>query len=113
MSFMLINRRLANVFILLNRSMMNKINTDLSNQMKSFNASKQYKKTLQLFDENQMKNKNQTFSRSTLFHVLKASTELKDMKFTSNIRQIISTRFNNDSYLLTSLMDLYGECKQY
>ena len=79
---MLINRCLSNVFILLNRSTMNKANTDLSNQMKSFNDSKQYEKTLQLFDENQTKNKSQTLSRSTLFHVLKASTELQDMKFT-------------------------------
>lgn len=83
---MSVSRRLSNVFILLKRSMMNKANINLSNQMKSFNDSKQYDKTLQLFDENQIKNKNQTFSRSTLFHVLKASTELKDMKFTSNIR---------------------------
>ena len=109
MSFILINQRLSNIIILIKRSVVNKPNINLSNQLKSFNDLKQYKKTLQLFDENQIKNNEKTCSRSTLFHVLKASIELQDMKFTSNIQQMITTKFNNDPYLLTSLINLHSK----
>jgi len=81
--------------------------TDLATQMKSFNESKQYRKTLQLFNENIVK-RQVSCSRSTMFHVLKACTQLKDPKLSSNIHQMISNKFNNDPYLLSSLIHLYS-----
>lgn len=109
MSLRILSRRLSSVIIvLIKRSSMSRSNLDLANQMKSFNQSKQYRKTLELFDQNKT-NHDTADCRPTLFHVLKASTELNDLKFSSNIEQLISTCFKTDLYLLASLIHLYGK----
>jgi len=50
------------------------------------------------------------FSFNT-FHVLKACSQLQEAKLGSNIHQLISVRFNNDPYLLASLIHLYSRYK--
>lgn len=111
MLFMLLNRRLSSVIVFIKRSAADQSNVDMSRRMKSFNDSKQYKKTLQLFDENKT-NDDVTCSRSALFHVLKASAQLNDLTFSSHLQQLISTQFNNDPYLSASLIHLYSKINQ-
>ncbi|UJR34389.1 hypothetical protein I4U23_021797 [Adineta vaga] len=77
--------------------------------MKCLNDNKQFKQSLELFDKYK-KNNLKSFSSLLITQALKACTHLKDYQTGLNIHHLISSRINNDSYILASLINFYIKC---
>ncbi|CAF3658874.1 unnamed protein product [Rotaria socialis] len=105
----LFKRRSAPLVVFVQRPMTIKSDADLNIQMKLFNDKKQFKKTLELFDEHKEKYIG-TLSSFTITQALKACTQIGDLQRGSTIHRHISSRLSNDHYILASLIHLYMQC---
>jgi hypothetical protein len=108
MSNKLFQDRLLPFIVFVKRSLTIQSDFDLGNQMKLLNNNKQFKKTLDLFDEHQ-KNNIETCSSLILTQVLKACAQTGDLQRGKIIHNLISSRLKTDSYILTSLIHLYSK----
>ncbi len=86
-------------------------NISLGHQMQLFNKQKQFQKSLSLFDKYKEKNIQQ-LSILSITQALKACAEIRDFQRGLNIHKFISSRINNDSYILSSLIHFYSKFTQ-
>ncbi|CAM2699210.1 unnamed protein product [Rotaria socialis] len=105
----LFKRHSAPLVVFVQRPMTIKSDADLNIQMKLFNDKKQFKKTLELFDEHKEKYIG-TLSSFTITQTLKACAQIGDLQSGSTIHRHISSRLSNDHYILASLIHLYMQC---
>ena len=77
--------------------------------MKMLIDKKQFRKALQLFDEHEKTNDIKISSSLTITQALKACTQIGDLQRGRMIHQLISSRVQDDSYILASLIHLYSE----
>ncbi|CAF0993594.1 unnamed protein product [Adineta steineri] len=110
MSNRLFISRLSSLIISVKHSM-TKIESDfdLGMKMKSLNDNKQFNKSLELFDTYK-KNNVKSLSNLTISQALKACIHLDDVQRGRNIHHLLSSRINNDSYILISLIHFYINC---
>ncbi|CAF2899094.1 unnamed protein product [Rotaria sp. Silwood2] len=92
--------------ILMKRFFPLKPDGDVGAQIKSFNAKKQFKKTLELFDKHK-ENDVENLSSFIITQALKACAEVHDLQRGLIIHRLISTRITTDCYLSASLIHLY------
>ncbi|CAF3518869.1 unnamed protein product [Adineta steineri] len=109
MSNQLLNHRLAFLITFIRRSMIIRSDYDLGVKMKLLNDNKQFEKALLLFDKHK-KTELQSFSSLMITQALKASAHLRDLQRGTSIHYLISSRINNDSYILASLIHFYINC---
>jgi hypothetical protein len=76
--------------------------------MKLFNDRKQFKKALELFDKQDIKNI-QTFSRMTITQALKACAQTGDLHRGSTIHRLIPSDLKNDFYISAILIHLHSK----
>ena len=76
--------------------------------MKVLNDQGAYRKALQLFDEYQ-REKIHPLSNKSFTQALKACAQLGDLSRGSAIHHMVSSDIQEDSYLLSSLINLYSE----
>ncbi|CAF0979125.1 unnamed protein product [Rotaria sordida] len=105
----LVNNRLSFAIFIAKRSAIIKSNANLGDQMKLLNNKKEFKKSLELFDKYKEKNNIEKCSNCIIIQVLKACTEIGDLKHGSNIHNLISPRLKYDPYVLPSLIHLYSK----
>ncbi|CAF3812958.1 unnamed protein product [Rotaria sp. Silwood1] len=101
--------RSINPIIFTQRYLTVKSDVDLNVQMKLLNDRKQFRKSLDLFDKYKENNINK-LSSSTITQALKACAQICDLERGSTIHRLISSRINNDFYILASLIHLYMQC---
>ncbi|CAF3141046.1 unnamed protein product [Rotaria socialis] len=97
------------LIIVARRSIKIESELNLVNQMKLMDDKKQFNKALELFD----KHKDKSIDRSSnmiLTQILKACAGIGDLQRGSTIHRLVSSRLENDSYLLASLIHLYMQC---
>ena len=95
----LLNHRLLSPIALVKRSLANRPEFELANQMKLLNDNKQFKKTLELFDKNKT-NGVELSSSFIITQALKACTNLQDLQRGTTIHHLISSSIKNDPYIL-------------
>jgi hypothetical protein len=98
--------------VLVKRSAISQSDINLANQMKLFNDVKQFRKTLELFNNNKENYNINTCSSTIIIQALKACAQLGDLQSGSNIHHLISSRIKNDSYILVSLVNMHSEFKK-
>ncbi|CAF5161213.1 unnamed protein product [Rotaria sp. Silwood1] len=103
--------RSINPIIFTQRYLTVKSDVDLNVQMKLLNDRKQFRKSLDLFDKYKENNINK-LSSSTITQALKACAQICDLERGSTIHRLISSRINNDFYILASLIHLYSKIKK-
>ena len=81
---------------------------DLGMKMKSLNDKKQFKETIQLFDQYKRDHIKDS-SSLVITQALKACSQLKNLQYGLNIHQNISSRLKDDVYILASLIHLYSK----
>lgn len=104
----LLTNRSSLIQTCLKRSITIRSNTDIGNQMKSLNDNKQFRKALELFDE-QTRNHSNAFSSSMITQALKACTNLKDVKRGLYIYHLVSSTRKIDLYITTSLIHFFSQ----
>ncbi|CAF0788560.1 unnamed protein product [Adineta steineri] len=78
--------------------------------MKLLNNQKEFTKALELFDKYK-KNNTQSLSTLTITQALKACAQTGDLQRGSTIHQFLSSRFEKNSAILTSLIHFYSYIK--
>ena len=95
-------------FLFARSSLIIRSNSDLTNQIKSFNEKKQFKRSLELFD--QEKNTNiKHLSLFTITQLLRACTEIGDIQRGLTIYNLLSPEMKVNSGIVLSLINLHGE----
>ena len=102
-----ISYRLSPLLIVPKRAVTQKVTVDPGIRMKLLNDKKQFKKALELFDKHK-ENDIQTFSSLTITQSLKACAHLRELQRGLNIHNLLSSRANDDMYILVSLIHLYS-----
>ncbi|CAF0958073.1 unnamed protein product [Adineta steineri] len=105
----LLNHRLTSLIVFKKRSLIIKSDFDLGNQMKLLNNKKEFTKALELFDKYK-KNNTQSLSTLTITQALKACAQTGDLQRGSTIHQFLSSRFEKNSAIVTSLIHFYMHC---
>ena len=90
----------------LNTIVRSKVNFEV--QLKALNDGKQFKKTLQLFDELEQKDSS-IISNRVITQALKACSQLRDRQRGSIIHHQLSSSMLDDCHILSSLIHLYSE----
>ncbi len=108
----MLDHHLSSLIVLVKRSVIIQSDLDLANQMKFLNDTKQFRKTLELFNKNRENNNINTCSSTIIIQALKACARLGDLQRGSTIHHLISSRIKNDSYILVSLINLYSQLKR-
>ncbi|CAF1628019.1 unnamed protein product, partial [Adineta ricciae] len=84
-------------------------NIDPGQQMKLLNDKKQFKQTIELFEREKKKNKDQ-LSSFIIDQALKACVQVRDFRRGQDIHQLIQHRLSADSSLVKSLIHFYMQC---
>ena len=106
-----LNGGLLPLMAFIKRSAIIRFASNLGDRLKTLNDSKQFRRTLQLFQQHQ-KNNNEILSSLTITQALKACTHLKDIRNSKAIHDLVSSRTKNDQYIVTSLIHMYSEFHQ-
>ena len=104
----LLNHRLTSRFLSIKRSDTVRSKSDVGMSMKLFNDQKQFGKTLELFDQYKEHNIG-TYSSLTITQALKACAHTGDLRRGLAIHQAISSRVQDDNYILVSLIHMYSK----
>lgn len=104
----IIQRHLNCVVFIFNRSIKSQFQVSLEKQMKIFNQEKQFRKVLDLFDLHK-NNLSTDFSNMIISQVLKACTQLGDLRQGTDIHRRFSSRIKDDPYIVTALIHMYSE----
>ncbi|CAF1329288.1 unnamed protein product, partial [Adineta ricciae] len=84
-------------------------NIDPGQQMKLLNDKKQFKQTIELFERETKKNKEQ-LSSFIIDQALKACVQVHDFRRGKDIHQLVQHRLSADSSLVKSLIHFYMQC---
>ncbi|CAF1495358.1 unnamed protein product, partial [Adineta ricciae] len=84
-------------------------NIDPGQQMKILNDKKQFKQTIELFERETKKNKEQ-LSSFIIDQALKACVQVHDFRRGKDIHQLVQHRLSADSSLVKSLIHFYMQC---
>ena len=103
------SRRLSSLMVFAKLTVVVQSKFELGGEMKLLNDNKEFGKALQLFDKHK-KNNSETCSSLIITQALKACAHLRDIRCGSSIHHLVSSRINDDMYILTSLIHMYSKC---
>lgn len=101
------NHRLTSKKIFMRFSMAFRSNINVGTEMKLLNDKMQHERALKLFDKYK-NNDIKTFSGLIIAQALKSCVQLNDFERGKAIHDRILFRANDNSYILTSLVQLYS-----